>query len=112
MTSPRQERTAGIIRAVIAAAKRIVRVSAHKLIMRGRCEIIGKVGQRNFASVFSGLGRFGATLGLTSDYQGLTVIGPSSDDPLFGPDQIEEILALHPRRRRTRPGCEVCCHCP
>jgi hypothetical protein len=43
------------LRAVAAAAKRIARVSAHKLIMRGQDEIIGKVGRRNFANVFSGL---------------------------------------------------------
>lgn len=66
MTRTRQERTAGIFRAVIAAAKRIVRVSAHKLIMRGRGEIIGKVGQQNFSSVFNGLGCF--LLGRTLDH--------------------------------------------
>jgi hypothetical protein len=53
-----QEQPTRIFRAVTAAAKWIVRVSAHKLIMRGQGEIIGKVGQRNFANVFRGLGVF------------------------------------------------------
>ena len=56
-----REQPAGIFRAVTAAAKRIVRVSAHKLIMRVHGEIIGKVGRRNFANVFSGLGWFEAS---------------------------------------------------
>jgi hypothetical protein len=54
----KHEQPAGIFRAVTAAAKQIGRVSAHKLIMRVRGDIIGKVGQRNFASVFRGLGCF------------------------------------------------------
>jgi hypothetical protein len=52
----KHEQPAGIFRAVIAVAKQIGRVSAHKLIMRGQGEIIGKVGRRNFPNVFRGLG--------------------------------------------------------
>ena len=69
-----------------AAAKRIARVSAHNLIMRGRREIISKVGQRNFANVFSELGWFGAGRGIDSvrGRVGKQMVEVGSRDPTLG----------------------------
>lgn len=85
-----------------AAAKRIARVSAHKLIMRGRGEIIGKVGRRNFAHVFSGLGWFSANVVLTSDKRGLTSINPGRHPTTHFSERIKSRRFLHSTPKATQ----------